>query len=357
MDASVEGGADGGLDQTAEASTTGAEAGPDGASFDGAGGGGTAACSSGTWEATADGGPADAYGGLCSGSQPACAGDASAGAIVYADDFETNPYAGISGAWQVDNSQAQAGTRAIHPPLEGDSGTADMTISCGGAAHSELSFWYNGLNPASDQQLNFYVDDVRYATYGNTYNWSYDAITWNHVDIVVPTGPHQYRWQATTGAAGQPPYWVDSIQCIDTPVVASANGALDFEEHFVPPELGGDFRIDDSLAQAGAFAAHPPILAAGDIASAYFSCGCRSHQELTFYYNGLNPSADQHLNFYVDDALYATYGNTYNWSFDAITWAKVDVLLPPGSHHYRWDVTTSTTTGQPPYWIDTIVCQ
>jgi hypothetical protein len=61
----------------------------------------------------------------------------------------------------------------------------------------------------------------------------------------------------------------------------------------------------------------------------YFSRGCRSHSTLSFYYNGLGPAADQQLNLYVDDALYATYGNTYDGEFDAVTWTKVDIVLRP----------------------------
>lgn len=324
--------------------------------------GDAAMCSSGAWEALDASGMADAYGGLCSSSYAAC-GDASAGITVYANDFETSPYAGISGTWEVDNSQAQGGsTQSIHPPQEGDGGLADMSMSCGGSSHSELSFWYMGLLPTSDQQLNFYVDDVLYTTYGNTYNIDFDAITWVNVQVIVPTGPHQYRWEATAGAGGQPPYWVDTIACIDTPAVANTTEVFDFDEGFVPLEFGGNFRIDNSDSQAGQyqtgmFAAHPPILTSGQTASMYFSCGCRSHSKLTFYYNGVLPAADQQLNFYVDDSLYATYGNTYNIDFDAPTWTNVAIAVPNGTHQYRWDVTTATTDGEPPYWLDAIQCQ
>jgi hypothetical protein len=269
---------------------------------------------------------------------------------VYSDDFETNPLDGIEGTWSVDNSEAQAGARAIHPPLQTAGSTTEMAVTCGGGSHSELSFFYTGDSPTAGQQLMFYVDDVLYDTYGNT---NYYGIVWDKVDIVVPTGTHRYRWDASTDTASQPPYWVDNIQCRNTPVSANTSNQFNFEEGFVPPEIGGDFRIDNSSPQAGTFSARTQILSAGATASMYFSCGCKAHSEISFYYNGNNPTASQQLKFYVDDKLYNTYGNT---NYYGIIWDKVDVVLPTGMHHYRWDASTDTA-GQPPYWLDTIQCQ
>jgi hypothetical protein len=272
--------------------------------------------------------------------------------VVYSDDFETNPLLGIvTSSWAVDNTLAQAGTRGIHPPLPTGTGSSDeMSITCNGKSHSEVSFYYSGVNPTANQQLKFYVDDVLYATYGNTYNF---GVNWGKVDLVVPTGMHKYRWVATTDTAVQSPYWLDTIQCRNTPTVANSSGQFNFEDGFVPPEVGGDFRIDNSLVQAGTFATHPRILPANSTASMYFSCGCKSHGELSFYYTGVNPTAAQTLKFYVDGALNHTYGNTYNFG---VNWGKVDIVLQPGAHSYRWDMATDVA-GQPPYWLDTITCQ
>jgi hypothetical protein len=271
--------------------------------------------------------------------------------VVWSDDFETNPYSGITGTWAVDNSLAQAGTRAIHPPLHDvGGGTDEMDIACGDSSHSELSFFYTGYKPTAGQTLKFYVDDVLYDTYGNT---EYFGVIWRKVDLVVSAGKHHYRWVSSTDTASAAPYWVDGLVCRNNPVVANTTGQFYFEEGFVPPEVGGSFRIDNSLPQAGTFSTRSQALKANQTASMSFSCGCTAHSELSFYYTGYKPTAGQTLKFYVDDVLNHTYGNT---EYFGVIWNKVDVVLPQGMHHYRWDVATDVD-GQPPYWIDAIKCQ
>jgi hypothetical protein len=288
--------------------------------------------------------------GVCSA---AVSGNTSTTTIIWTDEFETNPFDGIGGTWQVDNSQAVAGTRAIHPPLKtGTGGVDNLTTSCGGASHSQLSFYYTGRNPTAGQQLKFFVDNSLYATYGQTLDCCNPA--WRNVKLVLPTGTHSYRWEASTDVAGQAPYWIDSIQCTDASVVRNTSATFGFEEGFVAPEVGTDFQIDNTNAQTGAFAVHPPILGAGQTATVNFACGCKEHSELSFYYTGRNPGTGQQLKFFVDGALYATYGQTLDCCNPA--WRNVDVFLPKGPHTYRWE-TSTPGAGQPPFWLDTIQCK
>jgi len=256
----------------------------------------------------------------------------------------------VTGTWEIDNSSAQSGSLAVHPPILGPNATASLDFSCGDKSHSQLSFSYLGYAPAAGQVLNFYVDGTLYRTYGGS---PYNAFT--QVVLTVPTGTHTYRWDATTSTSvgGQPPYWLDTIQCFNTPTAPNSTGLFAFEEGFVPPEVTGTWEIDNSSAQSGSLAVHPPILGPNATASLDFSCGDKSHSQLSFWYLGYAPAAGQVLNFYVDGTLYRTYGGS---PFNAFT--QVVLTVPTGTHTYRWDATTSTSVGgQPPYWLDTIQCQ
>jgi hypothetical protein len=329
------GGASSGGGSTSSGGTSGGGSGTGDGGAAGDGGSGSAAPTSSTDDS------------VCSS---AIDGGSGVSALVYSDDFETNALSGVSGTWSVDNSMAQAGSLAIHPGTQMAGTSSEMSITCGDTPHSEMSFYYDGYKPTAGQHLQFYVDDVLYDTYGNTENY---GPVWAKVSVVVPTGMHKYRWDATTDTAAQPPFWIDTIECHDNPVVPNTDGHVDFEEGFVPPELGGDFRVDNSLPQAGSYSARPLSMNGGTTESMYFSCGCRSSGGISFDYTGYKPTAGQHLAFYVDDVLKQTYGNTENYG---PVWVNAMYILPSGVHHYRWDFSTDVT-GQPPFWIDTIACQ
>ena len=213
-----------------------------------------------------------------------------------------------------------------------------------------MSFWYKGYVPASGQNLNFYVDGVLYHAYGQSPGNGYTQVI-----LTVPTGMHTYRWDATTAATvpGQPPYWVDDIQCVNVPVTANTTGAFGFEEGFAPPEVTGTWVIDNSSPHAGSLSTHPPLRAANSTASLDFSCGGKTHSQMSFWYQGYVPASGQNLNLYVDGTLYHTYGQSPGNGFTQVT-----LSVTSGTHSYRWDATTSATVaGKPPYWVDTIQCQ
>ena len=325
-------------------------------------------------------------GGSCSGSdceaggvadkgEVAAAGDSSAGsdsdlvqpqcsssvdmtndvaAVVFSDDFEVDALTGISGTWDVDNSMPHTGKNSIHPPMTSAGKSATLEITCGDISHSELAFWYNGYKPTAGQRLRLYIDDTLYSTYGGTNN--FDVAGWYKVDIVVPTGLHRYRWDASTDVAAQPPFWIDGIECHNNPILPNTTTQFYFEEGFMPPEIGGDFEIDNSLVQStdGVFSAHPGTVKVRHTASLITSCGCEKSAGVSFIYNGYKPTAGQSLKFYVDGELKLTLGGTND--FDVSHWAAKSITVPLKVHEYRWDVTTDVG-GQPPYWIDTIKCQ
>jgi hypothetical protein len=261
-------------------------------------------------------------------------------------------------AWQIDNSSHQAGALAIHPPKIAAAAVSSMTFSCGGLPHSQLSFYYQGIGPSADQTLKFYVDDLLYQTYAGTPNgvggWPYYNVT-----LTVPTGTHTYRWDVTGNSAAQPPYWLDSIVCSNNPTIANTTGQFGFEEGFVPleipPSATNPWQIDNSSHQAGSLSAHPPSLLAGGTSSLIFTCGGKTHSKLSFYYQGVAPTAGETLKLYVDGTLYQTYGNTPN-GVGGYPFALVTLTLASGTHAYRWDATTDVAA-MPPYWLDTIQCQ
>jgi len=271
--------------------------------------------------------------------------------LVAAEGCDTAPVA----AWSADNSQHHDGVNACHPPTLPDLGKSSLTYSCGDKSHSQLTFYYLAINPTASQQLKFYVDGTLYRTFGASTDGSGYYNRWQPVALTVPSGKHTYRWDATTDLTGQPPYWVDTMRCINNPVTPNVNGRFEFEEGFVPPEVTGTFVIDNSAPQAGGYSAHPPLLPDVGKASLTFSCGDKSHSQLTFYYLALNPTASQQLKFYVDGTLYRTFGASTDGSGYYNRWQPVALTVPSGKHTYRWDATTDLA-GQPPYWIDTMRC-
>lgn len=105
--------------------------------------------------------------------------------------------------------------------------------------------------------------------------------------------------------------------------------------------------------QAGAQAIHPRLLGANAKSPLSFNCGGKTHSKLTFWYQGYAPTAGQSLNLYVDNALYQTYGQT---AYNGFT--QVDLTVASGTHTYKWEATTAqSVAGQPPYWLDSIVCE
>jgi hypothetical protein len=76
-------------------------------------------------------------------------------------------------------------------------------------------------------------------------------------------------------------------------------------EDFETGPATGTWVTDNSAAQAGTLSSHPPILGPNSTASMSFSCGGKSHSQLTFWYRGA-PAAGQTLGFFVDGTLYQT---------------------------------------------------
>jgi hypothetical protein len=166
---------------------------------------------------------------------------------------------------------------------------------------------------------------------------------------------------------GQPPFWVDAIQCVNNPVAINATGGFGFEEGFVPPEFGsnasgapstalkvGDWWIDNSSPFTGTFSAHPPLMDGSATKSLSFACGGKAHTQISFVYRGLAPAAGQTLKFYIDDVLNQTFGQTSgnNFTTGGMTFSSA------ATHTYRWDASTAPTVpAQPPFWVDVIQCQ
>jgi len=271
------------------------------------------------------------------------------------DRSSASPSRPSESSWQINNTAAQSSNdqRALssRAPYLDDLESAKIEFSCGGKTHSQLTFWYRGTSRAAGQDLLLFVDDELYDVYGETPNWS-----WVESSLVVPTGTHDYRWEATTDKAGRPPFWIDSIRCIDTPIATNNNGRFDLDDGFVPPELEGNWQINNTAAQSvsdsNAFGARAPYLDDGESASIEFDCGGKPHAQLTFWYRGTGQAAGQDLRFFVDDELYETYGETPNWSWQT----KVVNHGGGGSHRYRWEATTDTV-GRPPFWLDSFRCE
>jgi hypothetical protein len=131
--------------------------------------------------------------------------------------------------------------------------------------------------------------------------------------------------------------------------------AVVYSEDFESDVPSGNWQVDNSQHHMGEDAAHAKPLTAAGTSSMQIDCGSKSHSELSFWYLG-SPAMGETLNFYVDDALYQTYGSTYSsWGAGGFNWENVMLLLPNGTHTYRWEE-VATSGGAPGFYLDTVSC-
>ena len=154
---------------------------------------------------------------------------------------------------------------------------------------------------------------------------------------------------SSTPGAGDP-----GSENIPNAVVSSE----DFETS-VPP---GSWQVDSTRYHTGSSSAHAKPLTGPGTTSMELECDgsgvtptAQSHSEMSFWYLG-DPATGQTLNFYVDDALYQTYGSTYSsWGAGGYNWTNVILVVPNGTHTYKWEE-VATNGGAPGFFVDTVSC-
>jgi hypothetical protein len=244
----------------------------------------------------------------------------------------------------------QAGQAAMHAPSLVAGGSASTTYTCGGATHTQLSFyWYpDDANNYSAAQLSvdFQVDGAHYRTLAG------DGGGWRQVVVDVPQGSHAYKFVVSSQVATQNAFLFDTFVCANTTPTAAVNGHVDFDEGFVPLELSNNgFLVDNYLGvQAGQAAMHAPSLVAGGSAST--TVNCTSSSQLSFYWypdDANNYAANQlSVDLEIDGSHYATLAG------DGGGWRQM-TLSQVGTHAYTFVVSSQVAT-QNAFLFDTFVC-
>ncbi|MDD9944834.1 MAG: hypothetical protein OXU20_27580 [Myxococcales bacterium] len=279
-------------------------------------------------------------------------------------DFDDGVHpAEISGDWRINNTAAHSRSdtfalSAEAAPVEPMDSTV-LELSCADQVHNQLVFHYLGDEPSPGQELRLMVDDTLYAVYGSTFRNG--STRWSQVVIVVPPDAHTYRWEATSDAAGRPPFRLDSFACLSFAPTEHVDGnalLVDFDDGAFPEEVGGNWLINNGRAHSGndtfALSAQAPPLAAAETATLSFACDDRDHRRFSFYYLADQPAGDQELQLFVDDALQGSYGSTFRNG--SARWDEIVVMSGAGKHSYRFEVET-TAAGQPPFRLDSLTCQ
>ena len=257
--------------------------------------------------------------------------------------FVPDAFGGVDGgqvSWQIVNDTSQAGSFSIRPPVVPANQSASFEFSCGGRRHTEMSFYWVG-------SFDLYVDGRLFETmpFRNPTGWTLRKIS-------VPQGVHTYRFQVSSTETRRPFAAVDTVECRDlTPTDLPQNEEVwGFDDGFVPTETVGldgappVWEITNGDNQAGGSAVRAPIVPANQSAFFEFRCGGRSHTEFSFYWVGS-------FDLYVDGRLFETmpFRNPTGWT-------QRSVVLPSGTHTYRFEVST-TETARPFAAVDTFRCR
>jgi hypothetical protein len=257
-----------------------------------------------------------------------------------------------AGDFQSDDSRPRTGRQSAHPLHLPSRGTSRMDFDCGEKAHTWLTFWYLAQSPAEGQALTFFIDDEpRLVVNADTAR----SAVYRRASFVVERGRHRYRLEANVDAPGQPPFWVDDIRCVDLDPQPSQDGTFDFEAGFVPPEMWGDFVIDDSKASSPQHAAHAPNRTEAGLWSMSLDCGAFSTRTLSFRYLAAPRSSTDVFRLYADERLAQTLPSTVD-DAGVAWWRELTLPVPEGRHSYRWDANTSQG-GPAPFWIDDVRCE
>jgi hypothetical protein len=248
-----------------------------------------------------------------------------------------------SGEWQVDNSKGtHRGETAVHPPALDPGGEKSMSFDCGGEAHTQLSFVAWRLTNNTELEI---FD-------GKTSRGIIDGGGgWNPVVLDVPPGKHEYTFTArNTGTAEiGVPYVLDTFVCKKASPEPGPNGFVDFDDSYIPLEIGEDWFVDNLRgAHQGEAAVHPPALDPGDAVSMSFDCGGREHTRLRFVAWRLTNNTELELMDGTTSRGVIDGGGGWNpFVFD----------VPAGKHTYSFIArNTGTTPISIPYVLDTFAC-
>lgn len=253
--------------------------------------------------------------------------------------------------WVVDSVRsANEGTTAAHPPALAAATPVELTIDCGGQAHTELSLYLakSSLIPA----LDILVDGaVRHQFRTNDGTWGFKKYV-----LDVPPGVHTYAFRASSSSDAASSFALDSIVCTKNAPAIATNSTVDFDRGFVPPETVGAWFVDnlvgtysDGSTTSDEAAIHPPALQANTAVDMTFSCA-HAHTELIFYLAKftLAPALD----LLVDGVpRYKFLTNDGTWGFK-----KFVFDVPQGTHSYTFRA-QSASDAATSFAVDFVQCK
>ncbi|MEY4578127.1 MAG: hypothetical protein RL701_2830 [Pseudomonadota bacterium] len=187
----------------------------------------------------------------------------------------------ITGVWPIDSAfGAESGDAALHSPVIHADESAAVTLDCGGAPHSQLTFSMRTEGECdSHASVELRVDGKPHTTF------PLGCVTsWKKLTFAVPRAAHTYTFTAHSRDDTDAAFIVDSFAWVDQAALPSPGG-VDFEHAYVPLELQGTWQVDNRFgAQSGALAVHSPLLGEGEEASMTFDCAGAAHSRLSFYW-------------------------------------------------------------------------
>lgn len=211
-----------------------------------------------------------------------------------------------SSGWLVDNLRGvHEGEAAIHPPVLEPGDEPVMHFDCGGREHTRLSFVTHLA--VEEGELEVCDGKTSRGKLGVGYNWTLQLLD-------VPAGKHNYtfipRSRATKTIAE--PFVMDTFTCTDNEIEAGHNGLITADGGFVPPELTGDWFVDNLRgAHEGEAAAHPPVLSGLGEATLEIDCG-ESTAGLSFVAHRVTEQGE--LELFDGDESRGVVDLGYNWT-------------------------------------------
>lgn len=144
--------------------------------------------------------------------------------------------------------------------------------------------------------------------------------------MIVPEGAHRYRWQVEQTHDGWADFYLDDIAISHAKPMSEGSAVFGFEGDYPSQDFSNDWVVSNWQANSGDHALQPPYQTGPATVSTAIEM-TDIHTKLTFWYFG---SAT--LDLYIDDVYWASYDASA-----AQTWLKAEVLVPAGTHTYRWE--------------------
>lgn len=157
--------------------------------------------------------------------------------------------------WFVDNMRGtHQGEAAVHPPIVAPGDEPSMTFDCAAAEHTQLTFMVHRAR--ENTELELFDGEVSRGLVEVGYGWAQQIIN-------VDRGPHEYKFVVRNlGTTVIPePYVLDTFACNDVEPAAGHNGLVTADDQAIPPELTGQWFVDNMRGvHQGEAAVHPPVI-------------------------------------------------------------------------------------------------